>query len=328
MLVLHPEFVRYLIPMPDFWNGAIAQLGERLHGMQEVSGSIPLGSTTSSMQAIPPVSVRGTASLLNRNKTWESTRGVISRLMRGFMIRQFAFALLLAVASPVLALASDVPSDEAAFTTFIRDKLQLYSLSPIRVAGPLSLSMQTADSSIDLPSLRPLHELCQSSPTKCDQAVNDYIQTTSRDILQKPTTASSTSNRTQLVVCNRTTRTVQFASVYIPVAETQWRSTGWMSLDPGMCRGILQTTHPVFYARAEDAVRNAMHNPYRTGGMTEGDVTIANAGGDMTLCAPHVGNWDDHDDSLDGLCKSNREPTSFRTFHNDGKPLQIWNLEQ
>jgi hypothetical protein len=28
-------------------NGALAQLGERLHGMQEVSGSIPLGSTTS-----------------------------------------------------------------------------------------------------------------------------------------------------------------------------------------------------------------------------------------------------------------------------------------
>src|SRR6218665_2913210 len=27
------------------WNGALAQLGERLHGMQEVSGSIPLGST-------------------------------------------------------------------------------------------------------------------------------------------------------------------------------------------------------------------------------------------------------------------------------------------
>ena len=26
-------------------EGALAQLGERLHGMQEVSGSIPLGST-------------------------------------------------------------------------------------------------------------------------------------------------------------------------------------------------------------------------------------------------------------------------------------------
>ncbi len=29
------------------WYGALAQLGERLHGMQEVSGSIPLGSTIS-----------------------------------------------------------------------------------------------------------------------------------------------------------------------------------------------------------------------------------------------------------------------------------------
>lgn len=29
-----------------FWrSGVIAQLGERLHGMQEVSGSIPLSST-------------------------------------------------------------------------------------------------------------------------------------------------------------------------------------------------------------------------------------------------------------------------------------------
>ena len=30
----------------SFWSlGGIAQLGERLHGMQEVSGSIPLTST-------------------------------------------------------------------------------------------------------------------------------------------------------------------------------------------------------------------------------------------------------------------------------------------
>ncbi len=32
-------------PAGNEWNGALAQLGERLHGMQEVSGSIPLGST-------------------------------------------------------------------------------------------------------------------------------------------------------------------------------------------------------------------------------------------------------------------------------------------
>jgi hypothetical protein len=29
----------------QFFDGGIAQLGERLHGMQEVSGSIPLTST-------------------------------------------------------------------------------------------------------------------------------------------------------------------------------------------------------------------------------------------------------------------------------------------
>ena len=29
--------------------GALAQLGERLHGMQEVRGSIPLGSTKNSV---------------------------------------------------------------------------------------------------------------------------------------------------------------------------------------------------------------------------------------------------------------------------------------
>lgn len=32
-------------------SGAIAQLGERLNGIQEVGGSIPLGSTSSSSQA-------------------------------------------------------------------------------------------------------------------------------------------------------------------------------------------------------------------------------------------------------------------------------------
>ena len=31
--------------MPPSFEGGLAQLGERLHGMQEVSGSIPLSST-------------------------------------------------------------------------------------------------------------------------------------------------------------------------------------------------------------------------------------------------------------------------------------------
>ncbi|CAD5372391.1 hypothetical protein RA210_U20374 [Rubrivivax sp. A210] len=33
-------------------NGGIAQLGERLHGMQEVSGSIPLTSTKTAARSV------------------------------------------------------------------------------------------------------------------------------------------------------------------------------------------------------------------------------------------------------------------------------------
>src|ERR1700728_97995 len=40
------EFPEFRIPITEFPPiGAIAQLGERLHGMQEVGGSIPPGST-------------------------------------------------------------------------------------------------------------------------------------------------------------------------------------------------------------------------------------------------------------------------------------------
>jgi len=35
--------------------GGIAQLGERLHGMQEVSGSIPLTSTTQPFASVAPL---------------------------------------------------------------------------------------------------------------------------------------------------------------------------------------------------------------------------------------------------------------------------------
>ena len=41
----------YSLGFPD---GGIAQLGERLHGMQEVSGSIPLTSTIQKMSVTGP----------------------------------------------------------------------------------------------------------------------------------------------------------------------------------------------------------------------------------------------------------------------------------
>ena len=38
------------------FDGGIAQLGERLHGMQEVSGSIPLTSTRNTKEVVVEVS--------------------------------------------------------------------------------------------------------------------------------------------------------------------------------------------------------------------------------------------------------------------------------
>ena len=43
--------------MAGFTDGAIAQLGERLHGMQEVRGSIPLGSTNRFYKINRPVPI-------------------------------------------------------------------------------------------------------------------------------------------------------------------------------------------------------------------------------------------------------------------------------
>jgi hypothetical protein len=46
VVVLDASFKKdELLRLRTIANGAIAQLGERLHGMQEVSGSIPLSST-------------------------------------------------------------------------------------------------------------------------------------------------------------------------------------------------------------------------------------------------------------------------------------------
>ena len=54
------EGEKYLaIIIVSMFAGGIAQLGERLHGMQEVSGSIPLTSTRISSVQVLTLSSRG-----------------------------------------------------------------------------------------------------------------------------------------------------------------------------------------------------------------------------------------------------------------------------
>src|SRR5262249_9797459 len=70
--------------------GAIAQLGERLHGMQEVSGSIPLGSTISRFHVFaesPPPSMAG--------------NGGAKRLNTATAVRNQALAFLPRLAKPL-----------------------------------------------------------------------------------------------------------------------------------------------------------------------------------------------------------------------------------
>src|SRR6185437_4665094 len=52
--------------------------------------------------------------------------------------------------------------------------------------GPLSLSVGASNAAVRLPSLKPLHKTCVASPSKCDHAINDYVQNAARGVLQKP----------------------------------------------------------------------------------------------------------------------------------------------
>src|SRR5215831_4453903 len=103
------------------------------------------------------------------------------------MIRQFAAGVIVCFGISAIAFAADVPIGEPAFTSYIQNKLQLYSPSPINLVGPMSLSIGTASSAVNLPSLKALHEMCVASPAKCDGAVNEYIQNVTREYLQNPT---------------------------------------------------------------------------------------------------------------------------------------------
>ena len=76
---------RRLIEALRFY-GAIAQLGERLHGMQEVGGSIPPGST--SLRLLRKLRL-GKPAALHRSEASEGCRGV-ARLLSQHRIQPIA----------------------------------------------------------------------------------------------------------------------------------------------------------------------------------------------------------------------------------------------
>jgi uncharacterized membrane protein len=224
------------------------------------------------------------------------------------------------------AFAADIPMDDAGFTAYVQKRLQLYAPAAITVTGPLAL----AAGGKALPSLKPVHDACAAKPADCGAATDDYVQDAAR-ALQTPaaetTPPETAAGVTTLYTCNATARTLNIATIYIPVGGTAWRSTGWTSVDVGKCMGVLQTAGDTFYARAEETNRALVHDPHARNGMSDSDSGIANAAGDINLCVAHVGNWDLSSPDMKGLCGSEAgESARFKTFHATGKPAIVWKL--
>jgi uncharacterized membrane protein len=111
-----------------------------------------------------------------------------------------------------------------------------------------------------------------------------------------------------LRACNHTHNTVLVASSYIPVSGSQWRNKGWTTVKGGACQDIFATTNHTFYVRAE--VKGHSDQFWGT---------------DIAQCVEYPGPYDFMTGSNDTTCPEG-EPAQFTTFHSDGRPVYVWNL--
>lgn len=111
-----------------------------------------------------------------------------------------------------------------------------------------------------------------------------------------------------LRACNHTTKNTLVASSYIPIGGSQWRNKGWTKVAAGACKDIFTTTNRTFYVRAE----------------VQGDSNHY-WGSDIKQCVEYPGPYDFFTGSNDTTCPEG-EPADFTTFHSDGRPVYVWNL--
>lgn len=91
--------------------------------------------------------------------------------------RMLLVLLGLLAASPSLAA---VPLDEAGFTAYMQQKLQLYSPKPVTVYAPYKVAIALPSGATAIFAFPDVHDRCVKDPAGCDQAVHDYIQGTVR----------------------------------------------------------------------------------------------------------------------------------------------------
>jgi uncharacterized membrane protein len=111
-----------------------------------------------------------------------------------------------------------------------------------------------------------------------------------------------------LRVCNHTSNATLVGSSFIPVGGGDWRNKGWTRVKAGACRDIFTTTNRTFYARAE--VQGHSDEYWGT---------------DIKQCVEYPGPYDFMTGSNDTSCPEG-EPQQFTTFHSDGRPVYVWNL--
>lgn len=111
-----------------------------------------------------------------------------------------------------------------------------------------------------------------------------------------------------LRVCNHTTNATLVGSSFIPIGGKDWRNKGWTKVNAGACRDIFTTTNRTFYARAE--VQGHSDEFWGT---------------DIKQCVEYPGPYDFMTGSNDTSCPEG-EPAQFTTFHSDGRPVYVWNL--
>jgi uncharacterized membrane protein len=111
-----------------------------------------------------------------------------------------------------------------------------------------------------------------------------------------------------LRACNHTKTAVLVASSYIPIGGRDWRNKGWTAVNAGACGDIFKTDNRTFYVRAE--VRGHSDQSW---------------GSDIAQCVEYPGPYDFMTKSSDTTCPEG-EPAQFTTFHSDGRPVYVWNL--
>lgn len=111
-----------------------------------------------------------------------------------------------------------------------------------------------------------------------------------------------------LRVCNHTNNPTLIGSSFIPIGGKEWRNKGWTKVNAGACRDIFATANRTFYARAE--VQGHSDEFWGT---------------DIKQCVEYPGPYDFMTGSNDTTCPEG-EPQEFTTFHSDGRPVYVWNL--